>query len=1419
MREHHRRGTPRTAPRHRPGAATAEPLEPRRLLAAATGAVAGTVYADPDQSGTAIGNAGIAGRQVYVDLVRATPRSAVGDPTATTAADGTYTIAGVPQGTYPVRQVLPPGIGQTAPANFAQPVTVTAGGTATLNFGDLTLASPGAGAMSAGRQTLADASLVASAAVTQPDGKLVVLGAGNTVSRFFPDGEVDDRFGDGGTVAVTDGLVNATLTAVAVQPDGRIDVAGDDGVVGYVAQLQPNGTVVPASLRSFSASPFLADPTTTTGTLAITGLALLASGDAVVCGSVQSADAGISAAFATAYDPATGRTVTTFGTAGTVQTQYPSTAGATTGQAAVAATAAGGVDVLLYEVTDGTGTAPADAGFAVYGYAADGAQTFADVPADSLATQGFSGAVVTTADAAGRLVVIGSGSSPGTDLDGTADPQQANLTAVRLTATGALDATYGTAGVASVALGLPYAAGGVHVDSAEALPDGSVVVAGHIDGPATDGGDRVVSVEFGPAGQLASDTDQSAAVGGAMPSTTEPALLNAPSGRPAATNPVGFNNTSVPQPALIYGNRVADLDVEATAPTATLLPTAELTSAGPAAVVLRVEYTDAVAVELGTLGTGNLRVTLPNLGTAELATYLGVEQAGPPVDGAGRATGGTGDDQGLYADYEVPIPAGGFTSADDGTYVVTLLGQVSNGSHAVVTTTLGQFAVDVPASPTATLAPVATITTAGTATVTLAVTYNGTAAPIAMGTIGLADLTVTGPAGAALTVTAAVAGSAGASDHLPVTYTVAAPTGGFTPAEDGTYTVALVAGQVTDTAGTAVAGVPLGTFTVNVSTPATTPPTATLASAPPVTVGGTPSASVTVTYADASAVRLASLGAADLTVTGPAGTPLTVTAAAPNATTDASSITVTYAVAAPATGGFTTADNGTYTVSLAAGQVSDVAGNVAAASPLGTFTVAIGALSAALTGVPDVRVDGTAAVTLTVAYTGAAAALQPSTIGVGNLTVTGPDGTPLTVTAAAAGLASGGVLPVTYTLAAPPGGFTRANNGTYAVSLAAGQVTDVTGSPVPASTLGTFAVAVPPATPSTTITTATPSVRSGNVVVFTAVVTGPAGAAVPTGTVTFEDGPTTLGTAPLGAAGTATFSTADLPATVDAVTAVYSGDATDAPGRSATPATVTVTDPAITAAALTPAVPAVSLPPALLPGEKHKIAVPVTITDTGTAATKGPTTVAVYASTQSTLDADAVVLRTVRRRLSIAAGKTAKVTLGLPGLPVTLPAGTYRLLVQVTDSSGFAQTVATAETVTVAAPFTGPSVTFVTAPAAATAGRRSSGAVVLTLADDGNVALAGSVTVTLYLTTAAALPPAGLPPDRLEVTTVARPVNLPVGKARTLSVPLGLIPGVAPDSYHLLAIVVTPTANGAPPATAAAVDPTAIAVGSGTRPL
>lgn len=125
--------------------------------------------------------------------------------------------------------------------------------------------------------------------------------------------------------------------------------------------------------------------------------------------------------------------------------------------------------------------------------------------------------------------------------------------------------------------------------------------------------------------------------------------------------------------------------------------------------------------------------------------------------------------------------------------------------------------------------------------------------------------------------------------------------------------------------------------------------------------------------------------------------------------------------------------------------------------------------------------------------------------------------------------------------------------GVHTITAAYGGNATFAGSTSPA-----VAVTVnPQALPATTsVLTASPTtITSGANVTFTDTVT--AGSGTPTGTVTFMNGTTNLGSATLNASGVASFPTTALPVGSDSVTAVYAGD-TNFAGSTSNPVVITV---------------------------------------------------------------------------------------------------------------------------------------------------------------------------------------------------------------------------------------------------------------------
>ncbi|MHB1959876.1 MAG: FG-GAP-like repeat-containing protein [Acidobacteriaceae bacterium] len=124
------------------------------------------------------------------------------------------------------------------------------------------------------------------------------------------------------------------------------------------------------------------------------------------------------------------------------------------------------------------------------------------------------------------------------------------------------------------------------------------------------------------------------------------------------------------------------------------------------------------------------------------------------------------------------------------------------------------------------------------------------------------------------------------------------------------------------------------------------------------------------------------------------------------------------------------------------------------------------------------------------------------------------------------------------------------STGSYPITAVYSGDTNYSGSTSSAVTLVVNAQPVAAAT-TTTLATSAATVNAGQNVTFTATVAGPSGnTAVPTGTVTFLDGTSTLGTGTLNGSGVATYSTSTLSVGTHPITAQYSGDTNFAPSVS-----------------------------------------------------------------------------------------------------------------------------------------------------------------------------------------------------------------------------------------------------------------------------
>ena len=479
------------------------------------------------------------------------------------------------------------------------------------------------------------------------------------------------------------------------------------------------------------------------------------------------------------------------------------------------------------------------------------------------------------------------------------------------------------------------------------------------------------------------------------------------------------------------------------APPAAIIDAPDVTgSTSPNIETVNVTYSGAAAIDPSTVDPGNIAVTPYGGGNA-----LNVESnVGTTVNADGS----------VVATYTVDSPGGAWAPSDNGSYVVAVqAGGVQDVNGTGVTAAFGSFHISVGDAIAPTAAVVAPdVTAAGATTYTFNVTFSDNVA-IDASTLALDNVAISGPVGPLKITGFSLSPTSGNASQIVATYTADAPSGGWTAADDGQYLVAVNASTFFDTAGNHNGG-SAQPFNVNIAVPDTTPPTAAI-TAPNVTAPGGAGETITVNYADNVAVNASTVSANNLIVTGPDGTALAVTLV--NVTGSGSSITATYSAAAPG-GAWSASANGTYTVTVLGGQVTDTSNNpIAPTSATFNVSAALADIQppTAVISAPAVNAAGGGSEVINVVYSDNVA-VDPSSIGLANLSVSGPGG-PLTVTSFSQ-TGSGGQITAKYTVTAPGGSWDASADGTYTIALNANQVKDTSGN-VAAVTFGSFAVNIP----------------------------------------------------------------------------------------------------------------------------------------------------------------------------------------------------------------------------------------------------------------------------------------------------------------------------------------------------------------------
>lgn len=313
---------------------------------------------------------------------------------------------------------------------------------------------------------------VAEAVAIQPDGKIVVAGISNdgfALARYNADGSLDPGFGGTGRVITHFPLLVAVAHAVAVLADGRILAAGTR-VIPHPTDLSPHSDVVLVRYRPDGSL----DPEFGTGgvvstdigpTDGVNDLAVQPDGRIVVAGSSRTAVFGD---FLLVRYNADGSLDAGFGTGGVVTTDFfgrPDSAGGVSIQADGRIIAAG----VAGQVVDGGTTEH----FALARYEADGSLdagfgTGGRVFTDVAGTQDAAEEVTIQSD--GRILVAGGALNFAGMPGGFAD-----FALVRYNTDGSLDSGFGTGGRTRT----DFASGNDHGSAVEVQATGRIVVAGY----------------------------------------------------------------------------------------------------------------------------------------------------------------------------------------------------------------------------------------------------------------------------------------------------------------------------------------------------------------------------------------------------------------------------------------------------------------------------------------------------------------------------------------------------------------------------------------------------------------------------------------------------------------------------------------------------------------------------------------------------------------------------------------------------------------------------------------------------------------------------------------------------------------------------------------------------------------------------
>jgi hypothetical protein len=163
---------------------------------------------------------------------------------------------------------------------------------------------------------------------------------------------------------------------------------------------------------------------------------------------------------------------------------------------------------------------------------------------------------------------------------------------------------------------------------------------------------------------------------------------------------------------------------------------------------------------------------------------------------------------------------------------------------------------------------------------------------------------------------------------------------------------------------------------------------------------------------------------------------------------------------------------------------------------------------------------------------------------------------------------------------------------------------------------------------------------------------------------------------------------------------------------------------------LSSTVAASTVPASVVGGVKTHGVVSVTVTNTGATTSSGKDTFALFASTDGAIDGSSIPLNSIKRPVVLKAGR--EILERVPVNTAALPAGTYTILEQTTDSKGNITATTTGPTLTVVAPSISLSASIgLVSPSLVKLGR--TGTFKLTITNSGNINSTGLASIAIGL--------------------------------------------------------------------------------------